>query len=103
AQLCDGGDIVEVCDRVLQWREGARPVPRPVERIALPRVLAEWERLLQGETNAMYRPQVPAPASARACTCPEPPKELVRRRSMRPSSPAAMKALMRVRAAMRTR
>ncbi|HEX5764424.1 MAG TPA: glycosyltransferase family 4 protein [Woeseiaceae bacterium] len=66
AQLCDGADMAEVCDRMLQWREGARPLPRPVERFALPRVLAEWERLLQAETNAMYRPQVPAHASARA-------------------------------------
>lgn len=66
AQLCDGADMVQVCDRVLQWRNGARPVPRPVGRFALPRVLAEWERLLQAETSALYRSQAPAHAPARA-------------------------------------
>lgn len=66
AQLCDGADMVQVCDRVLEWREGARPVPRSVERFALPRVLAQWDRLLQEETSVMFRPQVPAHASARA-------------------------------------
>ena len=66
AQLCDGANIVHVCDRVLQWRGGARPVPEPVERFALPRVLAEWERLLQAETSVLYRPQFPAHASAGA-------------------------------------
>lgn len=66
SQLCDGTDMAQVCDRVLQWRDGLRPMPPSVERFALPRVLADWEKLLQAEGSVMFRPQVATYASARA-------------------------------------
>lgn len=66
AQLCDGADMAQVCDRVLRWREGERPVPWPDGRFALSRVLADWERLLAPEVHAMPRPGAAAYAQARA-------------------------------------
>ena len=65
AQLCDCRNMAEVCGRVLQWRDGMRPVPQSMERFALPRVLAEWERLLDAGSQAQFHPGSAAYASAR--------------------------------------
>jgi glycosyltransferase involved in cell wall biosynthesis len=66
AQLCDCRDMALVCTRVLQWRDGMRPVPQSMERFSLPRILADWERLLDAEPQARIHAGPAVCASARA-------------------------------------
>ena len=66
AQLCNCEDMAEVCNRVLRWREGNRPVPQSMERFELSRVIADWEQLLSAESRLALCPQAASYASARA-------------------------------------
>ncbi|MEX2496283.1 MAG: glycosyltransferase [Woeseia sp.] len=45
-QLCDCRDLAEVCNRVMRWRDGERPVPGPTDRFAMKNVVSDWEELL---------------------------------------------------------
>lgn len=65
AQLCDCNDMTEVCNRVLRWRDGMRPVPASPKRFELPEIMADWEQLLNSaELPIRVRPR-PKYGSAR--------------------------------------
>lgn len=67
-QLRDCRLLREVCNTVLDWRAGKRPVPDSMQRFAIDRVAADWERLLGGAISApeMWRVDQAACAEARA-------------------------------------